>query len=128
MVAGAIESKSTIADAIRNLAISLCIMLPWPAIAIAVCMAWSMLGEPLDAMLMFGGITLLFLLPLGVVATPDWVFAVLIGMAWLATLAIPAWRTFVGKRDYLFFSFALQFVFAMLQAGLGWLMLWARGV
>ncbi len=68
---------------------SLLAILPWPVLGIVACVELSLLEKPVDAIFMFGSITMLFLLPLAFVGAADWIYGVFIGIAWLMVLLSP---------------------------------------
>jgi hypothetical protein len=109
---------------------SLVAMLPWPVIATSGCLRWSMFDRASEAMLLFGGFTLMCLLPIGMFDPPEWVFAVLIGIVWLLALILPV--LFVVRRRHSKGSVVAMLVsqaaFSLAQAGLGLLMIWGKNV
>ncbi len=68
---------------------SLLVMLPWPILGIAACLSLSLFDTSGEAVFMFGGVTVILLLPLALVVSEEWVFGVLIGVVWLSVLALP---------------------------------------
>lgn len=74
---------------------------------------------------MFGGVTMIFLLPLGLFVSSEWIFGVLIGLVWLVVLLLPLW---FGKNSthpgfHLRLMLFGQSLFSAIQAGLGFLMI-----
>lgn len=115
---------------VNRLIVSAILMLPWPAMAAGVCLSRSMFDENSEAILMFGGVTLLFLLPLAILGAAEWVFGILIGIVWLSVFFLPHWLAKRGWKacDNLAFVFVAQTAFSVVQAALGALMVLAKGV
>ncbi len=118
----------------RNVALvfllSFLIMAPWPLVAFGLCTIGSIFEQSNDFILLFGGVTLLFMIPLGLLGSPEWVFSATIGLVWLIGLFVPvvlvASQRLQGRK--LLVAYVLQAVFAAIQAGLGLLMLAGRQV
>lgn len=109
----------------RALVGSLLVMLPWPILGIAACVGLSLLEKPSEAIFMFGSITMIFLLPLGIVEVPEWIYGILMGIVWVLVLFMP-----LGFRRVSFhptFHIGLvwvgQTIFSACQAGFGILLL-----
>ncbi|XZE54324.1 hypothetical protein SH139x_000283 [Planctomycetaceae bacterium SH139] len=104
---------------------SLLVMLPWPMLAIGACLSWSLLDTISESVLVFGGITMLFLLPLGFFVSSEWIFGVLIGCVWFFVLLLPLWFGKKPKQQKFGITvvYCCQSVFSAIQAGLGFLMI-----
>jgi hypothetical protein len=110
------------------LLISLVIMAPWPMIAFGLCTMGSIFEQSNDFILLFGGVTLLFMIPLGLLDPPEWAIIAAIGLAWMIVLVLPvvlAARQRLSRKK-LVVAYVLQAVFSATQAGLGLLMLAGR--
>ena len=109
---------------------SLIAMLPWPLFAISLCMMGAIFEQSNDFMLLFGGVTLIFLIPLGLFDPPEWAFMVVFAVVWVLVLAAPALLVACGKltKGNRTVAYVLQGVFSAAQAGLGFLMIVGRGV
>lgn len=109
---------------------SLAAMLPWPLMAIGFCSSAGLLGEASDSALMFGGITLIFLLPLGFFDPPEWIFAAIFSGVWGLVLVLPALLAASERlrKRHLVFVYVIQAGFSIAQAGLGMLMIVGRTV
>jgi uncharacterized membrane protein SirB2 len=110
--------------------VSMLIMALWPMIAFGLCAVSSIFEQSSDFILLFGGVTLLFLLPLGLLDPPDWIFSATIGLVWMIVLVLPVVLAASQRvsRKKLVIAFVLQAVFSAMQAGLGLLMLAGRQV
>jgi len=105
-------------------------MLPWPLITIGICVAGSLLEQDSDPALMLGGLTTIFLLPIGVFDPPNWVFISIAIFVWILVLVIPAliaccWNL---TKEHQCLAYILQAGFSIAQAGIGLLMLLGRNV
>ncbi|MFN3192815.1 MAG: hypothetical protein ACE361_20055 [Aureliella sp.] len=109
---------------------SLAAMLPWPLMAIGFCSSAGLLEEASDSALMFGGITLIFLLPLGFFDPPEWTFAAIFSGVWGLVLVLPALLAASERlrKRHLVFVYVIQAGFSIAQAGLGLLMIVGRSV
>ena len=114
----------------RYLLVSLVVMLPWPLFGILACLALSLFEKPSESMLMFGGVTLVFLLPLALITNEQWVYELFIGILWLVVLLAPLWfsRKIVHPRFNMAIIFVLQSLISAVQAGLGFLFILGKGV
>jgi Flp pilus assembly protein TadB len=110
--------------------LSFLIMAPWPLIAFGLCTMGSIFEQSSDFILLFGGVTLLFMIPLGLLGPPEWVFSATIGLVWLIVLFLPVVLVASQRlqRRKLLVAYVLQAVFSAIQAGLGLLMLAGRQV
>ncbi len=72
---------------------------------------------------MFGSVTMIFLLPLALVVSSEWIYGVLIGVVWLAVLLMPL--SFREKSLHPRYHVRLvligQTLFSAAQAGFGFL-------
>lgn len=109
---------------------SFLVMLPWPMLGIGVCLGLSIFEEASEAVLMFGGLTLIFSLPLGLVVSSEWIFGALIGLVWLLALVLPLWFDEKAMHDKfnVVAILAGQSLFSAIQAGLGFLMILGKSV
>lgn len=114
----------------RYILVSLVVMLPWPLFGILACLGLSLFDKPSEAVLMFGGVTLFFLLPLALITNEQWVYAVIIGTLWLVVLLAPLWfsRKIAHPRFNMAMIFVLQSLISAIQAGLGFLMILGKGI
>jgi hypothetical protein len=112
------------------LLISLLIMAPWSMIAFGLCTMGSIFEQPNDCILLFGGVTLLVMIPVELLGAPEWVFSATISLVWLIVLVLPVVLTASQRfsRKKLVVAYVLQTVFSATQAGLGLLMLAGRQV
>ncbi len=105
------------------LALSLAVMLPWPLLALG--MMYRRFDYPGEFVLLFGGVTGLFLTPILLIArVPGVVFGGILLAAWLAAWIAPApWV--IRRRTPAFFRKLLIFqsAFSFAQAGMGLLMI-----
>lgn len=110
--------------------VSVVAMAPWPMIAYGLCMMGSIFEQPSDSILLLGGVTLLLMLPLGLLDPPELVFGVTIGLVWMTVLVLPVLLAAGARlsRNKLAVAAVLQAVFSATQAGLGLLMLAGRQV
>lgn len=109
----------------RALLGSLLVMLPWPMLGIAACVGLSLFEKSSEAIFMFGGVTMFFLLPLGLYVSSEWIFGVLIGAVWLAALVLPllfATKS-IHAKSRIELIFLCQAIFSAIQAGLGFLLI-----
>ena len=111
-------------------AASLIAMLPWPLIAIGLCVTGSMFEQSNEFILMFGGVTMIFLLPIGMFDPPEWVFTAIFVVVWVFVLLLPVLFAARRKlqRGHLVVAYVLQTGFSIAQAGLGLLMIVGRNV
>ena len=124
------KTSDTQPSAIRVFFGSVAAMLPWPLLALGTCLGWSLFDRVSEAMLLFGGVSVIFLLPVGLLNPPEWVFGVLIGAIWVLVLVLPTIlvaRRWLRPRG-LALMYVLQVAFSLLQAGLGLLMVWGKNV
>lgn len=114
----------------RSFLSSLLVMIPWPLLGIAGCMGVAVLERSSEMLFMFGGVTLLFLLPLAFIVTAEWIYGVLIAIVWLVVLLLPSFRrrNSVQPRIKLTNILIGQSIFSAIQAGLGFLMIIGKGV
>lgn len=122
------RNKTPVTFSLRALWHSLVVMLPWPVLGIAASIGLSLFDRSSDAIIMFGGATLFVLIPLGFVVSSEWIFFVLIGVAWLSALALPFHfgKNASDPRLYLQRMRVLQSLFSAIQAGLGFLLIMGR--
>lgn len=109
---------------------SLVAMLPWPILGVGTCLGLSLFERSSEAVFMFGGVTLIFLLPLLLFVSSEWIIGALIGIVWLLALSLPLWfgsRT-VQTRFNLVAVLACKSLFSAIQAGLGFLMIIGKHV
>lgn len=109
---------------------SLLVMLPWPLLGIGACSALSLFEKSNEAVLMFGGVTLFFLIPLGLIVESEGVLCVLIGIVWLLALVLPPW---IGRKSrHTRFNPAVMLIcqccFSAIQSGLGFLLVLGKQV
>jgi hypothetical protein len=85
----------------------------------------SLLERPNEAILLFGGLTMIFLLPLAMLVSAEWVFGLLSILIWLFALVVPIVfdRRSTHTRIHLELFFVLQLLFSAVQAGLGFLVI-----
>jgi hypothetical protein len=114
---------------------SLVVMLPWPILGIGTCLGLSLLERSSEAVFMFGGATLILLLPLvlfvsSLFENSEWIFIALIGVVWLLALSLPLWlgRRVAQTGFNLMAVLACQSLFSAIQAGLGFLMIIGKHV
>lgn len=112
------------ASAGRVLLGSLLVMLPWPLLGIAACEGLSLLEAPGEAVLMFGGVTMFLLLPLGLLVNSEWIFSMFIGLVWIVALF---WSVCFRRKSFdtglqVQRILVCQSVFSAIQAGLGFLL------
>ena len=102
---------------------SLLVMLPWPLLAISACSGLSLFEQPNEAAFMFGSVTMIFLLPLALVVTSEWIYGVLIGVVWLSALLLPLCsRTrSLHPRYHVQLVLVGQAIFSAAQAAFGFL-------
>lgn len=109
---------------------SLLAMAPWPLIATSLGMLGRVFEQANDFMLLFGGVTMIFLLPIGLLDPPEWVFVAISAFVWILVLFLPV--LVVGSRKrrkvHLAVAFVIQAGFSITQAGLGLLMILGRSV
>lgn len=81
-------------------------------------------------MLLFGGVTLIVLLPIGMLDPPEWVFAIIFVFVWVLVLLLPTLILASRKRrqGYPVVAYTLQAGFSIAQAGLGMLMILGTSV
>ena len=105
-------------------------MLPWPLFGISLCMMGAIFEQANDFTLLFGGVTLIFLLPLALVDPPEWVLVVIFIFVWIFVFVLPALLVALGKlrKNNLIVAYVLQAVFSVAQAVLGMLMIVGRSV
>ena len=110
--------------------VSLLSMLPWPFLGISLCILGAAFEQDNDFMLMFGGVTLILLIPLGILDPPEWVFVMSFAVVWILMLVLPAFLVARQKltRRSLTVVYDLQAVFSFVQAGLGLMMIVGRRV
>lgn len=112
---------------------SLAVMIPWPILGIGVCIAGNLFEQAIDAVLLFGSVTLLLLIApcylmglepsevlIGIVIIVVWIFVLIAPSLWAVR------RRPTGPIAGLLFI--LQTVFAMAQAAFGFLMILGRSV
>ena len=123
-------ARSRRLGSIDVLVVALIAMLPWPAIATGICLIGSLFEEANECVLLFGGVTLIFLIPLGLFGTPEWVYPTLIVIVWLVALVVPPQIVLTKgwSKTILYVVFALQALFSAAQAGLGLLMVLGKYV
>lgn len=104
---------------------SLLVMLPWPLLGLAACLGFSLFEKASETIFLFGSITMIFLLPIGMIVNSEGIFGALVGLVWLVALFAPLW--FVKKpihpRLHVPIVLACQSLFSAAQAGLGFLMI-----
>ena len=109
---------------------SLIAMVPWPVLAISLGTLGSMFEQASDFTLLFGGVTMIFLLPIGVLDPPEWVIALIFAFVWIVVLFLPV--LVLARRErrkaHMALFFILQAGFSIAQAGLGLLMIAGRHV
>lgn len=116
----------------RILLVSLALMLPWPILAIGLCLLGDLFDHLWESMFMFGSITMLFLMPILCAGfeIPEVVFGLIIGIVWCAVLLFPTfaparWRQ---SSTAMIVMYVLQGLFSSAQAALGVLMILGKGV
>ncbi len=79
---------------------------------------------------MFGGVTMIFLLPLGLFVSSEWIFGVLIGMVWLFALLLPLCfgKKSIHPRFHVAVILICQSLFSLVQSGLGFLMVLGKQI
>ena len=122
------RQDATPAFPLRTLWVSLLVMLPWPILGITACMALSLLEKPEESLFMFGGITMLFLIPLAFVATAEWIYGILIAIVWLSALLLPLGfrKRSLLSRFYVGAVWGCQLLFSASQAVVGFLVILGR--
>jgi hypothetical protein len=109
---------------------SMVAMMPWPMLAFGLCMMGSIFEQPNEFILLLGGVTMLLMLPIGLLDPPEWVMVVTICSVWIIVLALPVLLAAKQRlsKSQLVVALVLQTVFSMAQSGLGLLMLAGRNV
>jgi hypothetical protein len=105
---------------------SLVAMLPWPLIAIGLCHWLSIFERAGEVPFLFGGVTLLFLIPIMLIAPPpEWLVDTIIVTIWMLVLILPALVVARRRQSWtnVILMFTLQAAFSLLQAGLAFLMM-----
>lgn len=107
----------------KTLLTSFAVMAPWPLVAFL--LVQSMVGRADEVALLFGGITMIFLLPVFLIApNANLILVILVVAVWIIVCIVPAfipkWR---NKNAYI-----VQTCFALGQALLGGLMLLGKAV
>ena len=109
---------------------SLLAMLPWPLLGIAACYVLGLFEKATEVVMMFGGVTLVFLLPLGLFVTSEWIFCVLIGIVWLIVLLLPLCfgKRILSSPRRVLALLACQALFSASQSGLGFLLMLGKQI
>jgi hypothetical protein len=113
------------------LVVSLAVMLPWPLFAACWCQWMSLFDLVGEIVLLFGSVTLLFLLPVMLIAElPEPLLAVIVLSVWVLVLVLPPVVIVRrGKRrKSVVVMFVTQAAFSFIQAGLGVLMILGKSV
>ena len=101
-------------------------MLPWPLIAIGLCQWLSIFDRAGEVPFLFGGVTLLFLIPIMFIAPPpEWLVDTIIMTIWILVLILPAFVVARRRQSWsnVILMFTLQANFSLMQAGLAFLMM-----
>lgn len=109
----------------KSLVVSLLVMSPWPILGIAACVGLSLFEKSHEAIMLFGGVTMIFLVPLAFFVTAEWIFGTLIGISWLSVALLPLWLANKSQHPMVHGQtvYILQSLFSAAQAGLGFLII-----
>jgi hypothetical protein len=109
---------------------SLMVMLPWPVLGIVACLGLSLFETASEAIFLFGGVTMIFLMPLGFFVSSEWILGGLVGLVWLYALLLPLGfqRKSIHPKHHVILVLAAQSLFSALQAGLGFLVILGKGI
>ncbi len=106
------------------------VMLPWPLLGIGASWVLSLFDSAGEAIFMFGGVTMILLLPLALLVNSVWVFGALAGLVWVSVVYLPL---LFGQRLARFgitppIILVCQSLFSAMQAGLGLLIVLGKQV
>ncbi|MBL8892845.1 MAG: hypothetical protein JNL67_22905 [Planctomycetaceae bacterium] len=106
------------------------VMLPWPLMGIAVSWMLSLFESSGEAIFLFGGVTMILLLPLALFVDSVWLFGALAMLVWLSVLYLPLLGGQRLARLGINQPIALvcQSLFSATQAGLGFLIILGKQV
>ncbi len=109
---------------------SFLVMIPWPLMGLAACWGLSLFESVGESIFMFGGVTMILLLPLALLVNSVEVFGAIAVLVWLSVLYLP--NVFEQRLTRLGISLPIIFVgqslFSAIQAGLGFLIVLGKQV
>jgi hypothetical protein len=113
-----------------NLLWSFLVMIPWPLIGIVASWGLSLFESVGESIFMFGGVTMILLLPLALFVNSVWVFGAIAVLVWLFVVYLPI--VFGHRLTRIGISLPIIFVgqslFSAMQAGLGFLIVLGKQV